>query len=68
VGVRILCHGDTDGLCSAAIARAVFPVAEVRFTRPVNLLRDLLETEPGSTVIILDIAINETQKGKSSRG
>lgn len=62
MGVRILCHGDTDGICSAAIARAIFPSAEIRFTRPVSLLRDLTETEPRFTVVILDIAINETQR------
>jgi RecJ-like exonuclease len=60
--VRILAHGDTDGVCAAAIAKSQFPDAEVWFTRPVRLLRYLNETEPGTTVMIFDIAINETEK------
>jgi len=61
---KILAHGDTDGVCSAALAKASFPDVEIWFTRPVTLLRDLNEIEVGTTVIILDIAINETQKNQ----
>lgn len=60
--VKILTHGDTDGICAAALVKSRFPDAEVWFTRPVTLPRDLKEVEPGTTVIICDIAISETQK------
>ncbi len=60
--VKILAHGDSDGVCSAALAKARFPRAEIWFTRPVTLLKDLKEIEPGTTTVILDIAISETQK------
>ncbi len=60
--MRILAHGDTDGVCAAAIAKSQFPDADVWFTRPVRLLRYLQEIEPGTTVMIFDIAINETEK------
>lgn len=60
--VKILTHGDTDGVCSAAIAKSRFLDAEVWFTRPVRLLRDLREVKPGTTLMIFDIAISETDK------
>ncbi|MEM2878294.1 MAG: DHHA1 domain-containing protein [Candidatus Hadarchaeales archaeon] len=60
--VKILAHGDTDGICSAALVKSRFPDAEVWFARPVSLPRYLAETEPGTTVIICDVAISETQK------
>ncbi len=59
--VRILTHGDSDGICSAALAKARFPEAEIWFTRPVRLLRELEDTKPGTKTVILDIAISETQ-------
>jgi RecJ-like exonuclease len=62
MAVKILAHGDTDGICAAALVKARFPEAEVWFTRPVTLLRDLQEVEPGTSVFILDVAISETQK------
>ncbi len=61
---KILAHGDTDGICSAALVKARFPEAEVWFTRPITLLRDLNELELGTVVSILDIAISETHKGE----
>ena len=60
--VKVLTHGDSDGICSGALAKARFPEAEIWFTRPVRLLKALTEIEPGTTTIILDIAISETQK------
>jgi len=60
--VKILAHGDADGICSAALVRARFPNAEVWFTRPVTLAKDLEEIELGTTTIILDIAISEGHK------
>jgi len=62
LAVKILAHGDTDGICAAALVRSSFPDAEIWFTRPVTLPRDLKEVEPGTTVVICDIAISETQK------
>jgi single-stranded-DNA-specific exonuclease len=62
LAVKILAHGDTDGICAAALVKSRFPEAEVWFTRPVTLPRDLKEVEPGTTVVICDIAISETQK------
>ncbi len=62
MAVKILAHGDTDGICSAALVKARFPEAEVWFTRPITLSRDLKGIEPGTTVVICDIAISETQR------
>lgn len=63
MAIRILPHGDTDGICAAALVKARFPEAEVWFSRAVTLLRDLQqEVEPGMTIFILDVAINEAQK------
>jgi len=64
LGIKILTHGDTDGICSAALARSKFPDAEIWFTRPIRLLRDLNSIEPGNAVMIFDVAINESQKDK----
>jgi len=60
--VKILTHGDADGICAAAIAKARFPKAEIWFTRPVSLLDDLREVQLGDTVVITDIAIDESRK------
>ena len=60
--IKILAHGDADGVCAAALVKARFPEAEVWFTRPVTLLRDLNEVELGTAVFILDVAISETQR------
>jgi len=62
LAAKILAHGDTDGICSAALAKARFPEAEVWFTRPIALLRDLNEVELGTAVFILDIAVSESHK------
>ncbi len=64
MAAKILAHGDTDGICSAALAKARFPEAEVWFTRPIALLRDLNKVELGTAVFILDIAVSETHKGE----
>ena len=62
MAIKILTHGDTDGICAAALARSRFPDAEIWFTRPIRLLRDLNAIEPGNAVMIFDVAINENQK------
>lgn len=64
LAAKILAHGDTDGICSAALVKARFPEAEVWFTRPITLLRDLNEVELGTLVLILDVAVSETHKGE----
>lgn len=71
----ILVHGDTDGVCSAAIALNSFPGSEVWFTHPVGLLPDLRKIE-ANRIIICDLAISERDKAdvfeefgkKSSKG
>jgi RecJ-like exonuclease len=55
----ILTHGDSDGICSGAIAKTAYPDAYVYFTNPVNLLDKLRLIEDVKTLIICDIAIDE---------
>lgn len=55
----ILTHGDSDGICSGALAKSVFPDAYVYFTSPVSLLEKLNLIEDVKTLIICDIAIEE---------
>ncbi|MCQ1536735.1 DHH family phosphoesterase [Methanosarcina sp. KYL-1] len=55
----VLTHGDSDGICSGAIAKSAFPDAYVYFTSPVNLLDNLNDLKSVETLIICDIAINE---------
>ncbi len=62
MAIKILTHGDTDGICAAALARSRFPEAEIWFTRPVRLLRDLNTVELGTAVLIFDVAISEHDK------
>jgi RecJ-like exonuclease len=54
----ILVHGDCDGVCSGALALAVYPYARVFFTSPVDLAEDLGKVDEGSQVIVCDIALN----------
>ena len=55
----ILCHGDSDGICSGALALAANPEARVFFTNPVELAQDLKRVDEGDSAIICDIALNE---------
>lgn len=55
----ILTHGDSDGICSGAIAKTAYPDAYVYFTSPVSLLDKLRFIEDVETLIICDIAIDE---------
>jgi RecJ-like exonuclease len=55
----ILTHGDSDGICSGAIAKTAYPDAYVYFTSPVSLLDKLNLIENVKTLIICDIAIDE---------
>ena len=61
--VKIFAHGDTDGICSGAIAYAAHPSAEVWFSHPAGLLKDIKDVD-AETVIICDIAISEKHKDK----
>ena len=57
----ILTHGDSDGICSGAIAKTAHPDAYVYFTNPVSLLDKLNLIEDVKNLIICDIAIDEKQ-------
>lgn len=59
--VKILTHGDSDGICSGALAYARYPGAEVWFTHPAGLLKDIKDVA-ADIVIICDIAISEKHK------
>lgn len=54
----ILTHGDSDGVCSGAIAKSAYPEAEVYFTSPVGILDDLKMADGCRNIIICDIAID----------
>jgi RecJ-like exonuclease len=54
----ILTHGDSDGLCSGALALAAHPEARVFFTNPVELARDLKRVDEGDSAIVCDVALN----------
>ena len=55
----IFTHGDSDGICSGAIAKSAYPDSQVYFTSPVSLLRKLEFGKGYKRVIICDIAIDE---------
>ncbi len=57
----IVVHGDTDGVCSAAIALNKYPGAQVWFTHPVGLLEDLRRLD-ADLFILCDLAITERDK------
>lgn len=60
MGTWIFAHGDTDGICSGAIALAANPEAHVFFTHPYGLAEDLNAARDNDTVIICDIALSES--------
>jgi len=59
MGTWIFTHGDTDGICSAAIAFAANPDAHIFFTHPYGLAEDLDTAGDDDNVIICDIALSE---------
>jgi RecJ-like exonuclease len=63
--VLILTHGDTDGVCAAAIAKASCPEAEVEFTNPSNLISMLDSLSGYDRVIILDLGIDRARKAEA---
>ncbi|MBC7120589.1 MAG: DHH family phosphoesterase [Candidatus Methanosuratus sp.] len=54
----IVAHGDTDGICSAAIALAAFRGSRVFFSHPSGLAEDLKQVE--GNIVICDIALPST--------
>ena len=61
----ILTHGDVDGVCSAAIAKASYPEAEIDFAIPADLMSKLDSLSGYDRVIILDLGINHAQEDKA---
>jgi len=61
--LTIIAHGDSDGVCSAALTAAAlrndYPVITVYFSHPADLARDLKEFARGD-IVIVDIAISES--------
>jgi RecJ-like exonuclease len=55
----ILTHGDSDGVCSGAIAKSAYPDADVYFTSPVGILDELQLADGYKNIIICDIAVDE---------
>lgn len=64
MSIRIFSHCDTDGICSATIALAKFPDAEIWFTRPIGFYSDIKEVENQSEIIVCDIALTEAHYQK----
>ena len=54
----ILTHGDSDGVCSGAIAKSAYPEADVYFTSPVGILDELKMADGCRNIIICDIAVD----------
>ncbi|MEM4406134.1 MAG: DHHA1 domain-containing protein [Candidatus Methanomethylicaceae archaeon] len=51
----ILAHGDSDGICSAAIALSAFKDAKLFFSHPVGLATDLRQVD--GNLLVVDIAL-----------
>jgi single-stranded-DNA-specific exonuclease len=56
----IFTHDDVDGICAGALALAVYPEAQVYFTTPIGLLKDLRRARDTDKIIICDISIDES--------
>jgi RecJ-like exonuclease len=54
----IFTHGDSDGLCSGALALAANGDSPLFFTNPVSVLGDVDEARGYDRVVVCDIAIN----------
>ncbi|WP_340818475.1 DHHA1 domain-containing protein [Methanolobus sp. WCC4] len=63
----ILTHGDSDGVCSGAIAKSAYPDADVYFTSPIGVVDELDLAEEYRNVIICDIAVDESKCSKLFR-
>lgn len=60
----ILTHGDSDGVCSGAIAKSAYPDADIYFTSPIGVVEELHLAEGYKNVIICDIAVDESKCGE----
>lgn len=58
----IITHGDTDGICSGAIALSAFKRARVYFSHPSGLAEDLQQVD--GDYVICDIAIPQHSMGE----
>ena len=54
----IFTHGDSDGLCSGALALAANGDSPLFFTNPVSVLTDIDEARGYDRIVVCDIAIN----------
>ncbi|BAI60420.1 putative phosphoesterase [Methanocella paludicola SANAE] len=54
----IFTHGDSDGICSGALALAANGDSPIYFTNPVSVLTDIDEGRGYDRIIVCDIAIN----------
>ncbi len=54
----ILTHADCDGLCSGALALAVYGNARVMFSNPVSVTSDLKHASEYDRIIVTDIAVD----------
>ncbi len=54
----IFTHGDSDGLCSGALALAANGDSPLYFTNPVSVLTDIDEAWGYDRIVVCDIAIN----------
>jgi RecJ-like exonuclease len=61
MATAIIVHGDTDGVCSGAIALNRYPDARIWFTHPVGLLEDIRKIK-AERYIVCDLAISEREK------
>ncbi|SFM24652.1 DHHA1 domain-containing protein [Methanolobus profundi] len=57
----ILTHGDSDGVCSGAIAKSAYPDSDIYFTSPIGIVDELSLAEGYKNVIICDIAVDESK-------
>ncbi len=53
----LLVHGDSDGVVCGALAYAALGGGRIYFTHPAGLAEDLRVVEPGSNVLIADVAL-----------
>lgn len=54
----ILTHGDSDGICSGALALAACGKARIVFTNPISILEDVKHAEKYDRILVCDVAIN----------
>ena len=63
----VFAHGDSDGICSGAVALATNLKAHIFFTNPYGLLEDLKAAEDADEVIICDIALSDAHIDQTLR-